>query len=48
MTNQNRKLVIQMHNNGYSYTQLAEHFQVNRNTIREIIKKHENKINEKR
>ena len=48
MTNQNRNLVIQMHNNGYSYAQLAEYFQVNKNTIREIVKKHENKINKKR
>lgn len=41
MTNQDRKLAIQMHNNGHSYAQLAEHFSVNKNTIRELVKKHE-------
>lgn len=44
MSNQDRKLVIQMHNTGYSYAQLAEYFKVNKNTIREIIKKNVQKI----
>ena len=43
LTNQERKEVIRLHNNGKSYKEIAEHFNVNKSTIREIIKKHESK-----
>ena len=47
MTNQQHKDVISLHNNGWSYRQIAEKFGVNKNTVRGIIKKHEasNNIN---
>lgn len=41
MTSVQRKEVIKLHNEGYSYRQLAEKYCVNKNTIREIIKGYE-------
>lgn len=43
MTNQQRKEIIKLHKEGYTYVQLAEKYGVNRSSIREVIKKHEHK-----
>lgn len=43
MTNQQHKEVISLHKNGWTYRQIAEKYGVNKNTVREIIKKHEGK-----
>lgn len=48
MTNQQRKEVMKLHYEGYSYAQLAEKYGVCQSTIREIIKKNEAaKLNKK-
>lgn len=42
MTNQQHKEIISLHKNGWTYRQIAEKYGVNKNTVREIIKKYEN------
>lgn len=40
MTNQDRKEAITMHNSGKSQREIAEYFNVSRNTIKEIIRRY--------
>ena len=39
MSNKDRKRLFQLHNEGYSYRQLALIFGCNKNTVAEIIRK---------
>lgn len=44
MSNIERKELYQLHKEGKSYKDLAEMFQVNKNTVASIIKKMEEKV----
>lgn len=43
MTSQEHKDVIRLHKEGFTYRQIAERFKVNMSSVREIIKKDEEK-----
>lgn len=46
MTNNEHKEVIRLHNEGWSYKQIADKFQVNKSTVAGIIKRYKEKRNE--
>lgn len=43
MTSKEHKQVIQLHNAGWSYKQIADRFGVNKNSVSSIIKKYKEK-----